>query len=147
MTAPGDASRRRPRLSRPSGDAPPDRMTLPCGASCPLRPLAAAITDRFLAAFPDELGRYDDVDAVRAWCEHDNRHLLGWAALDARGYASLVDQVCWLGRVLEARGYPLGRLAADLAIAADVVEEHLGEPGAAVAEALRRARGAPIFDH
>jgi hypothetical protein len=124
------------RLARPSGDPPPERVTLADGTEHDLGPLAREVADRFLAAFPDELERYSDPAMVRAWCEHDTRHLVSWAVLDVQGYRSLTEQLDWLGRVLESRGYPIERLAGDLEIAADVVPARLGPSARPVAEAL-----------
>lgn len=128
--------RRRP--ARPGGEPPPQSMRLPDGSEIDLGPLVREITDRYLAAFPDELDRYADPDVVRAWSEHDNRHLLSWAAQHACG--RLTDfrrQIAWLGGVLETREFPLPRYAADLAIAAEVVDTRLGAPGEAIAASLR----------
>jgi hypothetical protein len=124
-------------------------MTLPGGVPYETAPLAAEIAERFFAEHPDDLARYEDPGTARAWCEHDNRYLLSWAAMDACGAASVVEQVSWLARVLEARGYPLAHLVDDLLIAADRVEARVGPPGADVAAALRRAGehvgGTPTF--
>jgi hypothetical protein len=51
---------------------------------------------------------------------------------------SIEEQVAWLGKVLEARDFPLDRLARDLDLAAEIVG--LRVPGGdAVAAALTRA--------
>jgi len=69
------------RLRPPSGGmAPPSTATLTDGTQLDLLPLARAITEEHLVRHPDELERYGE--AVRAWCTHDNQHLLHWAALD-----------------------------------------------------------------
>ena len=128
--------RRRP--ARPGGEPPPESMRLPDGSEAELGPLVREITDRYVAAFPDELDRYADPDVMREWSEHDNRHLLNWAAQHASGrLAGFQSQIAWLARVLEARDFPLPRYAADLAIAAEVVHSRLGARGEAVAESLR----------
>lgn len=138
--------RRRP--ARPGGEPPPQSMRLPDGSAVDLGPLVREITDRYLAAFPDELDRYADPGVVREWSEHDNRHLLNWAAQHVSGrLTDFQHQIAWLGGVLEARDFPLPRYAADLAIAAEVVDSRLGRPGEAIAVSLRegaemvRARG------
>jgi hypothetical protein len=120
-------------LPPPSGMRPPETVRLADGGSADLLPLARVITERYLERFPDELDRYDDPAAVRAWCEHDNRHLLGWAALPEEQF---LDHLRWLGRILEHRGYPVERLADDLRIAAEVVVEDHGEAAAGIAERL-----------
>jgi hypothetical protein len=117
---------------------PPAAERLPGGREADLLALAREICARYAAEYPDERERYGD--AGRAWCVHDNQHLLQWAVLDVRGLVSLDDQVAWLGRVLQARDFPLDRLARDLDLAGAVVRERLGAgDGAAVAAALGRA--------
>ena len=101
-----------------------------------LEALAAELGVRYAAEFPDERERYGE--AGQAWCRHDNQHLLNWAALDAAGLVVLDDQVAWLARVLEAREFPLDRLARDLDIAAAVVRTQVTD-GAAMAAALSGA--------
>lgn len=114
-----DAARLRP----PSGGmAPPTTATLPDGTPLDLIPLAREIADEHLARHPEELERYGD--AVRAWCVHDNQHLLSWAALDLAGAVDFDAQLRWLANVLTSRGYPLESVADDLRTAASV----LGRP-------------------
>ena len=115
---------RRP-VEPPSGMAPPAQARLADGRIVNLLALAEEITDRHLADHPEEVERYGD--AGRAWGIHDNQHLLNWAILDARGVTSLVEQVQWLARVLDARGYPLPSLRDDLLTAAAVLREQ-GDP-------------------
>jgi hypothetical protein len=57
---------------------------------------------------------------------HDNQHLLNWAAGSANGYVDFEREVAWLARVLEARNFPIDRLARNLEIAADVAREQVG---------------------
>jgi hypothetical protein len=45
-------------------------------------------------------------------------------------------EVAWLASVLEARGFPVERLARDLEIGADVVLTEVGGPGVLLAEVL-----------
>jgi len=108
------------RLRPPSGGmAAPTTTLLPDGTELDLLPVARAIADEHLAAHPEELERYGE--AVRAWCVHDNQHLLNWAALDLAGAADFDAQLRWLANVLTSRGYPLASLAADLRTAAAVL--------------------------
>jgi hypothetical protein len=134
-------------LRAPSGHPPPRRAALPDGGELDLEALAAEVCRRYRAAYPDEQGRYGD--AGIAWCVHDNQHLLNWAALECSGLGAMERDVRWLAAVLEAREFPLDRLAHDLDLAADVVAAaHPGVPGAVV-EALRRSaalvRDTPTF--
>jgi hypothetical protein len=136
----------RPRPAPPSGQPPPLRAQLADGTELDLAALAREVCDRYRAEFPDEEGRYGD--AGMQWCRHDNQHLINWAALDTREYVSLDEKVAWLAKVLEAREFPLDRLARDLDIAAAVVGERVPS-GAAVAAALTGAaamvRSRPTF--
>jgi hypothetical protein len=136
----------RPRPAPPSGQPPPERAQMADGTEVDLEAIARAVCERYRAAYPDEEGRYGE--AGMAWCRHDNQHLVNWAVLDTRDYVSLDEQVAWLAKVLEAREFPLDRLARDLDMAAAVVAE--GVAGSdAVAAALTRAaemvRSRPTF--
>jgi hypothetical protein len=127
------------RLSRavapPSGVAPPIEAAGPDGP-IDLLTLARAVCARYRGEFPDEQERYGD--AGHAWCVHDNQHLLNWAVLDVHaGVLDLLGQVAWLARVLEARDFPLPRLARNLELDAEVVRERLGD--AALAARLEEA--------
>ena len=120
---------------------------MPSGASAPeeaggmeLRPLADEVTERYAAEFPDEDERYDPA-VWRAWCRHDTQYMLQWAALDVEGYADVQANVAWLAEVLEARAFPLDRLARTLELAADVVAEQGRDD---VADRLRAATGAAL---
>jgi hypothetical protein len=106
----------------PSGAAPPTRAVL-VGADAPVElvPLAEEICRRYRDEFPDEEGRYGD--AGMAWCVHDNQHILGWAVGARNGYVDLRKELAWLARVLEARDFPIERLARNLEIAAAVAAE------------------------
>ena len=130
-----DAARLRP----PSGGmAPPTTATLPDGTPLDLIPLAREIADAHLARHPEEVEHYGD--AVRAWCVHDNQHLLNWAALDLAGAVDFDAQLRWLANVLTSRGYPLESVADDLRTAAAV----LGRPPSSAARRApeHRRRGA-----
>jgi hypothetical protein len=101
---------------------PPDRAIL-VGADEPVElvPLAQEICRRYREEFPDEQERYGD--AGMAWCVHDNQHILNWAVGARNGYVDLNRELAWLARVLEARDFPLDRLARNLDIAAEVAAE------------------------
>ena len=136
------------RLQRPGGQPPPEHITLQ-GRRIALAPIAAAVTDRFLEHHPDELERYENPDLVREWCEHDTRHLIGWAAAEAERGSPLAKQLDWLGVVLESRGYPVQRLADTLEIAAAVLGEELGVTGEKINQSLAsgaaHVRSKPTF--
>ena len=108
------------RVSAPSGSPPPDKATLPDRAPVALEPLARESWPLYLAAYPDEIERYGP--AAEDWCVHDGKWLLAWAAGAERGDIDLDEQLRWLARVLDARGFPLDRLAGYLEILGDVVE-------------------------
>jgi hypothetical protein len=110
----------------PSGYPPPASAELGDGETLDLRALAEEICGRYRAEFPDEGERYGD--AGIAWCVHDNQHILNWAVTEANGYGGFERQLEWLVDVLDARDFPLDRLARDLEIAAAVVaEERISE--------------------
>lgn len=135
------------RVAPPSGMAPPATAPAPAGdgSELDLRALAEAVCERYYAEFTDEDAVYGA--AGRAWCVHDNQHLLNWAALEVHvnGAVTLDEQVAWLARVLEARRFPLARLARSLELGAGVVREAVlaGESMAALldgAAAMVRTR-------
>ena len=137
------------RLEPPSGQPPPSEVRLRDVADpLDLRALAREICRRYRDEHPDERERYGD--AGTAWCVHDNQHLLNWAAGSVNGYVDLEPDDGWLARVLEARDFPLDRLARNLEIGADVVREQVGgAPGDELADALAGAgafvRSKPSF--
>ena len=110
----------------PGGDPPPTSAVLGDSEALDLVALAREICVRYRAEFPDEEERYGD--AGNAWCVHDNQHLLNWAAEAVNGYVDMLQEVRWLGRVLEARNFPLDRLARNLEIGADVVLSEVTSP-------------------
>jgi hypothetical protein len=112
------------RLEPPGGDAPPESAWLEDGGELELLPLATEICRRYRQEFPDEQTRYGD--AGNAWCVHDNQYLLCWAVEAVNGYVEMNREVAWLARVLQARDFPLERLARNLDIGADVVAEYVG---------------------
>jgi hypothetical protein len=136
----------RPRPAPPSGQRPPAHAELADGTPVDLEALAREICARYRAEYPDEEERYGE--AGMQWCRHDNQHVVNWAVLDTRDYVALDDHVAWLAKVLEAREFPLDRLARDLDIAAAVVGERVAG-GEAVAAALSGAaamvRSRPTF--
>jgi hypothetical protein len=132
--------RSRPRLAPPNPNTAPLEVLAPDHAIVDVRELAKEVCRRYRAEFGDEDERYGD--AGQAWCVHDNRYLLHWALLDARGTTSLRDQVAWLAGVLDARDFPLDRLARDLELCADVVAETGASWAGDVARRLRAATSA-----
>ena len=136
----------RGRPDPPSGQPPPRRARLADGTEISLEALAVEVCARYRAEFPDEEARYGE--AGELWCRHDNQHLLNWAVLHTQGNVVLDQQAAWLAKVLEAREFPLDRLARDLDIAAEVVGERVAG-GEAVAAALSGAaamvRSRPTF--
>jgi hypothetical protein len=130
----------------PSGYPPPVTAELQGEGTLDLHALAQEICARYWAEFPDEQERYGD--AGIAWCIHDNQHLLNWAVTELNGYGGFERQLAWLAGVLEARDFPLDRLARNLDIAAAVVEQAL-EHGDRLFEILlggaRFVRSQPSF--
>jgi len=132
--------------------APPTAAPSPSGdgSEIDLYALAAATAQRYYAEFTDEDAVYGEVG--RLWCQHDLQHLLNWAALDVAGHTVLDDQVAWLARVLEARQFPILRLARSLELGAEVVRGDLGDPAEPMASrldgsaAMIRARGTFLQD-
>jgi hypothetical protein len=108
-------------IEPPSGAPAPVTAELRDGEALDLRTLAQEICRRYRCEFPDEQARYGD--AGIAWCLHDNQHLLNWAVTESNGYGGFERQLTWLAGVLEARDFPLERLARDLDIAAAVLDE------------------------
>ncbi len=126
------------RLEPPSGDAPPAEAWLDDGEPIELTPLAQEICQRYRKEFPDEEARYGD--AGTAWCVHDNQYLLSWAAEAVNGYLDMTQEVSWLARVLEARDFPLERLARNLELGAEVVLSAMkGSTGERMATVLTEA--------
>ena len=117
------------RLRPPEGGDEAPRVSSPLagGAALDLVGLATDICERYRLEFPDERERYGD--AGIAWCVHDNQHLLNWATESVNGELDIRQEVAWLATVLQARDFPLDRLARDLDIAADVVLGRVGGPG------------------
>ncbi len=137
----------RKQLSRPGGHPPPTKATLADGTVLELESLAAEVTARYAQAFPDEDERYSV--EWRAWSNHDNQYVLSWAINTCNGTVELWAEISWLAHVLEARGFPLSRLARSLQIAADVLAERAGAPTHAPVRELRavaeRVASTPTF--
>jgi hypothetical protein len=122
----------------PGGDPPPTTGWLGEGEPLDLAALAHQICVRYREEFPDEAERYGDSGI--AWCVHDNQHLLNWAAEATNGYVDMQREVAWLASVLEARNFPISRLARNLDIGAEVVRvEVSGAGGAQLADVLSGA--------
>ena len=125
-------------MNRPSGWPAPATARLD-GREIDLLPLAREVARRHLEAHPEELERYGE--AGREWGGHDNQHILNWAVGDVAGHTDLEREVRWLAGVLEAREFPLARLARDLELAAEVVRERV----AGATEIARRLDGGAAF--
>ena len=123
------------RVAPPGGEPPPTRVALADDLDLDLVDLAAEVCRRYRDAFPDEGERYGH--AGGAWCVHDNQHVLNWATLGTRGLLDFDRKLAWLARVLEARDFPLERLARDLEICAEVVGERVGARGSKLTQLLR----------
>ena len=118
--------------------APPVTARLSDGTQLDVLALAREIASEHLERHPEELERYGE--AVRAWCVHDNQHLVNWAVLDLGGWLDLDERLRWLTNILTSRGYPLQSLLDDLQTAAAVLRrEPAGDARRAVADRLARA--------
>jgi hypothetical protein len=113
------------RLEPPDGDATPTVGWLEDESEAlDLTPLAQEICRHYRQEFPDEAERYGD--AGNAWCVHDNLHLLNWGVEALNGYVDMRHEVEWLAVVLEARNFPIDRLARNLDLGAEVVRRDVG---------------------
>jgi len=106
-------------VSPPSGMVPPGAARTPSGVELDLVALAEEVCTSYDAEFPDERERYGP--AGMQWCRHDNQHLLNWAVLSLGPWLDFERQVDWLAGVLDARDFPLPRLARDLDLLANAV--------------------------
>ena len=109
-------------LAPRGGMRPPQTVTTPSGCEIDLLAIARAVCRAYDGEFPDDRERYGRAGAE--WCVHDNQHLLNWAGLSLRSELDFDHQLAWLARVLEARGFPLERLARNLVLLAGVVAQH-----------------------
>jgi hypothetical protein len=87
---------------------------------------------------------YSYGDAGIAWCVHDTQYLLAWAVLDLDLKGHFAESVTWLARLLAARDFPLDRLARDLELAAEAVDEEYGAKAKKVVAVLRS--GVPLVE-
>ena len=133
------------RTQPPGGWPPPEHATLG-GRPVALLPLAAVVSERYFHRYPEDLERYGDL--ARQWEVHDTQHLLNWAIGDVEGHVDLEQQVGWLAGVLEARDFPIEHLAGNLELAAETVEDELGDAGALAGrlrDAAAHVRGRESF--
>lgn len=125
----------------PDGGADAPRISSPLagGEVLDLVELATTICARYRLEFPDEQERYGP--AGIAWCIHDNQHLLNWAAEEVNGEIEMNVEVAWLANILEARDFPVDRLARSLDIGAEVMigRAVVGSPGRQLATVLTAA--------
>ena len=124
------------RLSPPSGHPPPTTVQAPSGNTIELLALAEEVCRRYAAEFGDDEDRYEPAEVTRGWCVHDNQHLLNWAVLSLADLCDFEEQVAWLARILEARDFPLERLARNLELAAEVVAQEVPGDGKRAAGVL-----------
>jgi hypothetical protein len=100
---------------------PPETVTGPHGEELDLVALARDTCVSYDAEFPDERERYGPAGAD--WCRHDCQHLLNWAVLSLTEALDFNAQLAWLARVLEARDFPVSRLARCLQMLAQAVHD------------------------
>ena len=100
---------------------PPETVTGPGGVELDLVAIARETCAAYDAEFPDERERYGPAGAD--WCRHDCQHLLNWAVLSLTEELDFEAQLAWLARVLEARDFPISRLARCLEGLAQTVRE------------------------
>jgi hypothetical protein len=98
---------------------PPVTVASPAGRELDLRALAVESCKAYDAEFPDNQERYGP--AGFQWCVHDSQHLVNWATLSLTGTLPFHEQLAWLARILEARDFPLDRLARHLELLAEAV--------------------------
>jgi len=114
---------------------PPVTVASPTGHELDLRALAVDSCKEYDAEFPDSQERYGP--AGFQWCVHDSQHLINWAALSLTGSVRFDEQLAWLARILEARDFPLDRLARHLELLAEtVLRSHPAEQS--LSDELRR---------
>ena len=109
------------RPAPPSGEPPPETARIG-ERDVALDPLARSIYEQYRVRFPDYEARYGD--AAEAWCVHDTKYLLSWAALDVglgAGGRLFVEQVTWLAELLARRSSPLDQLAEHFGFVADAL--------------------------
>ena len=101
----------------------PQQVTGPRGHEVDLVGIARKTCAAYDAEFPDERVRYGP--AGMEWCRHDVQHLLNWAVLSLTHDLDYDRELIWLARVLEARDFPLARLARCLELLAGVTRESI----------------------
>ena len=101
--------------------APPERVTGLNGRQIDLVGIARRTCIAYDREFPDERERYGPAGAQ--WCRHDTQHLLNWAVLSLTQDLDYEQELSWLARVLEARDFPLPRLARCLELLAQNTRE------------------------
>jgi hypothetical protein len=114
--------------------SPPERVTGPGGRRLDLVEIARQTCIAYDHEFPDERQRYGSAGAQ--WCRHDSQHLLNWAVLSLTEGLDYERELSWLARVLEARDFPLSRLARCLELLAQTTRESAPDE-AQVAERLQ----------
>ena len=100
---------------------PPQRVTGPRGHELNLVEIARRTCEAYDKEFPDERERYGP--AGLEWCRHDVQHLLNWAVLSLTHDLDYERELSWLAAVLEARDFPLPRLARCLELLASITRE------------------------
>ena len=109
------------RPAPPSGMPPPELVTGPHGRRIDLVAIARKTCVAYDREFPDERERYGPAGAE--WCRHDTQHLLNWAVLSLTEDLDNERELAWLARILEARDFPLPRLARCLELLAQTTRE------------------------
>jgi hypothetical protein len=123
---------------RPPSGAPPPTAARIDGRLVDLTGAADEVCRQYFEHYPDDRERYGSAGAD--WCRHDTQWLLSWAVDDVRGATDLCEQARWLARVLQARRFPLERLAHSLELAAEVAAQGtFGEASGPVAARLSAA--------
>ena len=100
---------------------PPEHVTGPRGRRIDLVAIARRTCVAYDNEFPDERERYGPAGAE--WCRHDTQHLLNWAVLSLTQDVDFERELAWLARILEARDFPLPRLARCLELLAQTTRE------------------------
>jgi len=102
---------------------PPEHVTGPHGRPIDLAAIARKTCVAYDREFPDERERYGPAGA--AWCRHDSQHLLNWAVLSLTQDLDYDRELAWLARILEARDFPLSRLARCLELLAQTTRQRV----------------------
>lgn len=132
------------RPAPPSGEPPPETARIG-EVDVALDPLARRIYEQYVARFPDYEARYGE--AASAWCVHDTKYLLAWAALDVEldaGGKMFVEQVTWLAQILHRRAFPLAQLAEHFGFVAAALTGEAPDHAAAWEALARRGSDAVL---